>query len=213
MPIGKKTYQPFFSLGITGGIGSGKSTVAKMFKTQGARVIDTDEIAHKLTAPAGKAMAAIRQEFGADFVDRNGSLDRAKMRELVFQIPSARTVLENILHPLIKQEALDQAFLPGEGYVIFVVPLLAERPIWQDMASRILVVDCPEELQIERVIARSNMSREQVMAIMATQATREERRAISDDVILNDGDIDRLSAEVIRLDAIYRKISFMRNLN
>ncbi|MDL2285037.1 dephospho-CoA kinase [Oxalobacter sp. OttesenSCG-928-P03] len=209
MPVVNGSQTTAFSLGITGGIGSGKSTIAKLFAGHGAGVIDLDEIAHALTAPGGRAMAIIRETFGDEFVSENGALDRAKMRELVFQDPSARKRLENILHPMIHQEALDQAHRLKNDYVIFVIPLLVEQPIWQDMARRILLVDCPETLQVRRVMARSGMSKEQVEAIMAAQATREARRAIADDVILNDHDdgVESLLGEVARLDAEYKKMA------
>lgn len=210
MPISEKSHTVSFFLALTGGIGSGKSTVARLFAEHGAGVVDMDDIAHGLTAFDGRAMPLIRQEFGGTFINEDGSLNRAKMRELVFQDPSARKKLENILHPMIRQEALDQAACLKNDYIVFVIPLLAEQPIWQDMASRILVVDCPEELQIRRVIMRNQMSREQVESIMATQATRMERRAVADDVILNENGMEHLSAEVARLDVEYRKIAEKR---
>ncbi|MCL1886928.1 MAG: dephospho-CoA kinase [Betaproteobacteria bacterium] len=217
MRASRKSRIPFFSLGLTGGIGSGKSTVAKLFAECGAGVIDTDEIAHKLTAPGGRAMNMIRQEFGSAFMSEDGSLNRVKMRELVFQDSSAKKKLENILHPMIRQDALDQAAQLKNAYVIFVIPLLVEQPIWQDMVSRILVVDCPEALQIKRVMVRSQMDREQVESIIAAQATRAERRAVADDMILNDKGMEHLSAEVARLDAEYKKIvekeAMKENLN
>lgn len=207
MPGSQNAQPAFFSLGLTGGIGSGKSTVAALFAEHGAGIVDMDDIAHRLTAPGGKAMNVIRREFGDAYVSKDGSLDRARMRELVFQEPSAREKLENILHPMIRQHAWDQAVQLKTDYVIFVIPLLTEQPAWQEMASRILVVDCPEALQIKRVMARSGMTQQQVESIMATQATRAERKAIADDVILNDNAVENLSAEVGRLDAEYKKIA------
>ncbi len=207
MPGRYVSRSPLFSLGLTGGIGSGKSTVAKLFAEHGAGIVDMDDIAHKLTAPGGRAMAVIRREFGDEFVSEDGSLDRARMRVLVFQDPSARKRLENILHPMILQEAVDEAAQLDRDYLVFVIPLLTEQSIWQGIASYVLVVDCPEELQIQRVMARSNMRREQVESIMATQATRAERKAIADDVILNDDGVEKLSAVVASLDKKYRKIA------
>lgn len=207
MPRSQNAQSAFFSIGLTGGIGSGKSTVAKLFAEHGAGIIDMDDIAHRLTAPDGKAMDVIRREFGEAYVSDDGSLDRARMRELVFQEPSARKKLESILHPMIRQEAWDQAMRLKKDYVIFVIPLLTEQPVWQEMASRILVVDCPEELQIQRVMLRSGMLRQQVESIMATQATRTERKAIADDLILNNNGVENLSVEVSRLDAEYKKIA------
>lgn len=207
MPGSQHSQPAFFSLGLTGGIGSGKSTVAKLFAEHGAGIVDMDDIAHQLTAPGGKAMDVIRRDFGSAYVSEDGSLDRARMRELVFQEPQAREKLENILHPMIRQEAWDQAMRLKKDYVIFVIPLLTEQPVWQEMASRILVVDCPEALQIQRVMARSGMTQQQVESIMATQATRAARKMIADDVILNDNGVENLSVEVSRLDAEYKKIA------
>ena len=204
MPAIKDSNLPFFSLGLTGGIGSGKSTVSGLLQASGATIVDTDEIAHMLTAPGGAAIDSIGRTFGHDFVSNDGSLNRAKMRELVFQEPSARKTLEGILHPMIWQEALAQATRLTGNYVVFVVPLLVEQPRWQTMVSRILVVDCPEELQIERVMVRNNMSLEQVRSIMAAQATRAARLAIADDVVANDKNLEQLSKEIAHLDAQYR---------
>lgn len=213
MPGNESSQPAFFTLGLTGGIGSGKSTVATLFAERGARIVDMDDIAHKLTVPGGKAMDLIRQAFGDAYVRADGSLDRARMRELVFHEQEARKKLESILHPMIHQKAWDQAIQLNGSYVVFVIPLLTEQPVWQKMASRILVVDCPEELQITRVMARSGMTREQVQSIMMTQATRAQRKAIADDVILNDNGVENLSAEVARLDAEYKKIAAGRDLN
>lgn len=207
MPGTQISHTPVFSLILTGGIGSGKSTVAQLFAQHGAGVVDTDDIAHQLTTPHGKAMDAIRQVFGDDFINDDGSMNRTLMRELVFQDALAKKRLENILHPLIRQEALIQAATLDCDYVIYVIPLLTEQPVWQGMGSHVLLVDCPEELQIQRVMARSPLSREQILSIMATQASREERWAIADDVILNDNGIDVLNAEVARLHAEYKKIA------
>ena len=207
MSVSRKSSSVFFSLGLTGGIGSGKSTVTKLFAEHGAGVVDTDEIAHELTASGGLAIDQIRQVFGDAFISEDGSLNRAKMRELVFRDLDARKGLEKILHPMIRQEALDQAARLDHEYIIFVIPLLAEQPLWQKMVNRILLVDCPEELQIKRVMARNAMPPERVRSIMAAQATRAERRAIADDVILNNGNTESLVNEVGRLDAEYRKIA------
>lgn len=196
----------YFSLCITGGIGSGKSTVAKLFAEKGAGIVEMDSIAHELTKADGKAMPFILQEFGPEFVNADGSLNRQQMRELVFQADVARKKLEGILHPMIKSEALKQAENLQGNYIIFVIPLLAEQRVWQDLPHRVLLVDCPEELQIERVMARNHMTRSQVTAIMAAQATREERLAIADDVIVNNNEKEKLLEEVARLDEKYKKI-------
>jgi len=203
----KKISPPFFSVGITGGIGSGKSTIARLFAEKGAEIVEMDEIAHQLTAPDGKAMEAISKTFGEEFVNPDGSLNRAHMRELVFQDASARKKLEAILHPMIKEEAKKQARHSKGKYIIYVIPLLTEQVVWQDMPDRILLVDCPEEIQIERVMIRNKMTKEQVKAIMAAQASRSERLAIADDIILNDTEMDKLLAKVTYLDSKYKKFA------
>lgn len=140
-----------FKLGLTGGIGSGKTYVANLLAGWGASVIDTDQIAHALTAPEGLAIAPIRETFGADLIGPDGALDRARMRELVFATPAKRTALEGILHPLIAQEVFVQAQAATGLYAVFVVPLLVESGRWRDRIDRLCVVDCEETTQIERV--------------------------------------------------------------
>jgi dephospho-CoA kinase len=196
-----------FSIGLTGGIGSGKTTVANLFAERGATVIDTDAIARQLTVSGGIAIPSIRAEFGDGFIDASGAMDRSKMREAVFANPSQKERLESILHPLIRQEAERAANLAQTPYVIFVVPLLIESGRWWRRVSRVLVVDCPEELQISRVMERNAMSRDQVLAIMATQASRERRLDAADDIILNDGTSESLLPEVSRLHALYLALS------
>lgn len=178
------------SIGLTGGIGSGKSTVAALLVGHGATLVDTDAIAHALTAPGGAAMPALRQRFGDDVADADGALDRAKMRSLVFADPAAKQALEAILHPMIGAEAQRQAAAAetlGRGVVVFDVPLLTESSPWRARCQRILVVDCSAEVQVQRVMARSGWSADQVERVIAQQATRERRRAIADAVIFNDG--------------------------
>nr|WP_057926846.1 dephospho-CoA kinase [Burkholderia ambifaria] len=175
-----------FAIGLTGGIGSGKTTVADMFAARGASLVDTDLIAHRITAPAGLAMPAIEHAFGPDFVAADGSLDRAKMRALIFSDDDARRRLEAITHPLIRAETDREAREAQGPYVIFVVPLLVESDNWKARSDRVLVVDCPVETQIARVMRRNDFTREQVEAIIARQATREARLAAADDVIVND---------------------------
>lgn len=195
--------RPRFSVGLTGGIGSGKTTVADMFAARGAAVVDTDAIAHQLTAPGGAAIPAIHAEFGAPFLSANGALDRAKMRSYVFDEPHARTRLEAILHPLIRSET-ERAAANAQGpYLIFVVPLLVESGSWSERVARVLVVDIPEEEQLRRVILRSGLPPEQVRAIMAAQVTRAQRLAAADDVIDNTGDALALVPQVDRLHAQY----------
>ncbi|NEX64412.1 dephospho-CoA kinase [Noviherbaspirillum galbum] len=192
-----------FSVGLTGGIGSGKSTVADMFAARGAAIIDTDQIAHALTTPGGAAIPAIRAEFGEPFLTPEGAMDRAKMRAYVFHEPSAKLRLEAILHPLIRIETERAAAAAQGDYLMFAVPLLVESRNWKERVSRVLVVDCSEETQIRRVISRSGLPESQVRAIMQAQATRAERLAAADDVIRNDGDVIDLVPQVDRLHAMY----------
>ncbi len=192
-----------FSVGLTGGIGCGKTTVADMFAELGAAVIDTDVIAHSLTAPHGAAMPALIAEFGEEFATLDGALDRAKMRALVFTDATARARLEGILHPRIREATAAAAAIASGDYVIFVVPLLIESGSWRERVTRVLAIDCPEEIQVARVMARSGISEEQVRAIMAAQVTREQRRAAADDIILNDDGLDALRPQVELLHAMY----------
>jgi dephospho-CoA kinase len=192
-----------FSVGLTGGIGSGKSTVANLFASRGAALIDTDAIAHSLTAPGGIALAPVVAHFGGAFLTADGAMNRAMMREHVFNHPAEKTILEHILHPLIRQEVERAAQQAAGPYLLIAVPLLVESGRWRDRVRRILVVDCPEQLQIRRVVARNGMTAEQVRAIMATQASRAERLAVADDVIRNDAAPDSLVAQVDRLHSLY----------
>jgi len=176
-------------LGLTGGVGSGKSTLAAQLAACGAAVIDADAIARALTAPGGAAIAAIAETFGAAMIDANGALDRARMRALAFAQPGARQRLEAILHPLIAQETarqLAQAANAGHTLIVHDVPLLVESRRMRAEMCAVLVVDCPHEVQIERVMARSALSRAQVEAIIATQASRCQRLACADWVVYND---------------------------
>jgi dephospho-CoA kinase len=175
-----------FSIGLTGGIGSGKSTVADLFAARGVTLVDADLIAHQVTAPGGVAMPLIAGEFGDAFVAANGALDRTKMRELVFSDDTAKARLEAIIHPLIRAETERQRNAAGGAYHIVVVPLLVESGDWKARVSRVLVVDCPVETQIARVMKRNGFTRDQVLAIIAKQATREARIAAADDVVTND---------------------------
>jgi dephospho-CoA kinase len=192
-----------FSVGLTGGIGCGKTTVADMFAALGASVIDTDQIAHSLTAAQGAAMPALLAEFGAGFATPEGALDRAKMRALVFSDPGARARLEAILHPRIRDATAAAAAIATGPYVIFVVPLLIESGSWRERVTRVLAIDCSEETQVARVMTRSKLSAEQVRAIMATQVTREQRLAAADDVIVNEDGLEALRPQVERLHASY----------
>lgn len=196
-----------FSVGLTGGIGSGKSVVARLFAARGVSIVDTDQIAHGMTGPDGPAMAAIRAEFGAQYADAQGALDRAKMRALVFSDPSAKARLEAILHPRIRDAALAAAAAATGAYVMYDVPLLVESGTWRQRVSRVLVVDCPETVQIERVMARNGMPESQVRAIMANQATRAQRAAAADDIINNGGDLSALEEQVAHFHDVYLAFS------
>lgn len=196
-----------FSVGLTGGIGSGKTTVANMFAERGAALVDTDLIAHQLTAPGGGAMEAIRAEFGDDFLTVDGALDRARMRAKVFSDPLAKQRLESILHPLIRTETERAAAQASGSYLIFVVPLLVESSSWKERVSRVLVVDCPEELQVSRVRMRSGLEESQVRAIMAAQVSRDARLAAADDIVLNASTADALIPQVERLHALYVELA------
>ncbi|MES2350235.1 MAG: dephospho-CoA kinase [Pseudomonadota bacterium] len=197
-----------FSIGLTGGIGSGKSTVADMFAARGASIVDTDQIAHSLTAPHGAAMPAIVAEFGPEFADASGALDRARMRSLVFADAGAKARLEAILHPRIRDAALAAAAAATGSYVIFAVPLLVESGSWRERVTRILAVDCPEEVQIARVMTRNNLPEAQVRAIMAAQASRQQRLDAADDVIENGGGIEALEPQIDRLHHLYLEMSW-----
>jgi dephospho-CoA kinase len=188
-------------IGLTGGIGSGKSTVARLWAELGAVIIDTDAIAHALTAPGGAAIAPIAQQFGAAMINAAGALDRARMRELVFSRPEARADLEAILHPLIRQETERQAAAAPDGAVrVFDVPLLVESGRWRERVDRVLVVDCDEATQVARVVARSGWTPEAVQRVIAQQASRAQRRAVADAVLLNQGrTVDELRTEVAAL--------------
>lgn len=196
-----------FSVGLTGGIGSGKSTVSDMFAERGAAIIDTDRIAHALTAPGGIAIPSIRAQFGAAFLTGDGAMDRAKVREYVFAQPEAKARLEAILHPLIRIETERAAAEAVGAYPIFVVPLLVESGSWKQRVARVLVVDCPESLQVQRVMRRSGFGEAQVYAIMGAQTTRTERLAAADDVIVNDDGADALRPQVDRLHALYLSLA------
>jgi dephospho-CoA kinase len=192
-----------FSIGLTGGIGSGKTTVADLFAARGASVVDTDVIAHSLTAPDGAAMPAIVAQFGAAFADATGALDRARMRQLVFADPGAKARLEAILHPRIRDAALAAGAAATGSYVIYAVPLLVESGTWRARVARVLAVDCREDVQIARVMARNNLPEAQVLAIMAAQASRAQRLAAADDVIDNNDGVAALAPQIDRLHALY----------
>ncbi len=190
------------AVGLTGGIGSGKTTVAERLAALGAAVIDSDAISRELTAAGGGAIEAIRAAFGARFVTAEGALDRAAMRELAFADPAARERLEALLHPMIRERS-DRARREAAGpYVVLVVPLLCETG-GEARVARVLVVDAPESLQVERVVARSGLSPGQVRAVMAAQWPRWRRLQVADDVVCNGGPVSALGPQCERLHAKY----------
>ncbi|MFA7270312.1 MAG: dephospho-CoA kinase [Sterolibacterium sp.] len=194
-----------FIIGLTGGIGSGKSAAAAMFAELGAAVVDVDVIAHDLTAPGGAAMDAIRNVFGAKAIAADGALDRVAMRRLVFSDAAAKGRLEAILHPMIIAESRRRCktgLTSGAPYVVLVVPLLVESGGYRNRVARVLVVDCAENTQVSRVMARNGMTSEEVRRIMAAQASREERLTVADDTVDNDSDMDKLR---LQIEALHQK--------
>lgn len=194
-----------YLVGLTGGIGSGKSTVAGMFAVLGVRIIDTDLISHQLTQAGGAAVPALRDTFGPHVIDAQGALDRSRMRELVFNNPAEKRRLEAILHPLIFARTKLQAASPTDApYTLIVVPLLFESGRYADWLQRVITVDCPQESQIARTMQRSKLDEPAVRAIMAQQLSREERLALSDEVILNNVGLDDLKMQVV---GMHRRLS------
>jgi len=191
-----------FSVVLTGGIASGKTTVSDLFEELGVPVIDTDRIARELVEPGKPALKAIVKRFGPDYLDGEGQLDRRKMRTAIFTDPEARTRLENILHPLIGNEVIHRISALDADYCIIVIPLYANSGAYE-WVDRVLVVDAEEETQIARVMERDQINRAQAEAILASQASRQERLALADDVILNEGPLEQLAARVQELHARY----------
>ncbi|WP_303787146.1 dephospho-CoA kinase [Azovibrio restrictus] len=196
-----------FVVGLTGGIGSGKSTVAEAFVALGAGLVDTDVLARQLTSPGGAAMAALVDRFGAGIRAADGSLDRAAMRQRVFADPEARRALEAILHPLIRRQAEADIAALGAPYVLLAIPLLVETGRESYCLDRVLVVDCPEALQRSRVMARNGLSAAEVEAIMAAQASRAARLAVADDVLDNSGRPGDLAGPVAQLHRRYLQLA------
>ncbi len=194
-------------VGLTGGIGSGKSAVADAFAARGAPVCDTDRLAHALTAPGQAGLSAIAAAFGDRFIGPDGGLDRTRLRERVFADAGDRAKLEAILHPLIRSAALAAVRSWRAPYGLLVVPLLLERGGLVGVVRRVLVVDCPEDEQVRRVMSRSGLSQSAVRAIMATQLGRAERLARADDVIDNSGPQEALEPQVAMLDRRYRMLA------
>lgn len=196
-----------YVVGLTGGIGSGKSLVAEAFAALGVEVIDTDLLAHRLSAAGQPGFAPILAAFGDDMLGADGELDRAALRRLVFADARARARLEGLLHPLIAAEVARQVDGWRGAYGVIVVPLLLERAGLRSLANRILVVDCSEADQIERVVARNGLSPAEVRAIMAAQIDREHRLAAADDVLHNTAAPDAIAPQVEALDRRYRELA------
>ncbi|MGQ0510890.1 MAG: dephospho-CoA kinase [Betaproteobacteria bacterium] len=192
-----------FIVGLTGGIGSGKSAAADEFERLGATVVDTDRIAHELTRAGGAAIPGVRQLFGDSVIAADGAMDRKAVRERVFSDPAAKQRLEALLHPMIRAESERQIASAAAPYVVHVVPLLVESPDYRKRVQRVLVVDCPEAMQVERVRTRSGLPPETVRAIMRSQVSREKRLAAADDVIDNSGTVAALQKQVRELHKTY----------
>jgi dephospho-CoA kinase len=199
-----------YAVGLTGGIGSGKSAVAEAFASLGVEIVDTDALAHRLSARGQPGLSAIRAAFGDGVLAPNGELDRAALRSLVFADALARSRLEAALHPLIRAAAEREMRDWRGDYGIVVVPLLLERGGLGSITDRVLVVDCPEDEQVRRVVARSGWSSGEVRAIMATQLGRAERVAAADDVLDNSGAPDAIAPQVRALDRRYRELAAAR---
>ena len=177
-------------IGLTGGIGSGKSTFGALLQKRGAALVDSDQIARQVTGPGGAAIAAIAQRFGPEFVDDTGALDRGRMRELAYSAPDARTALEAIVHPLVSLHSSQQAQAAedaGTRVIVFDVPLLVESGRWVQRLDKVIVIDCPPAVQIQRVMSRSGLNQSTVEAILAAQSPRNIRRA-SADIVVHNGD-------------------------
>ncbi|GHU09998.1 dephospho-CoA kinase [Betaproteobacteria bacterium] len=198
-------------VGLTGGIGSGKSTVARAFVALGAGLVDTDKIAHRLTAIGGEALPLLTETFGAEILAADGSLNRALMRQKVFADTAARRRLENILHPLIRAHAFAEIAASRAPWWLIDIPLLAAVGRESYALDRVLVVDCPEHLQIERVMARSGLAEAEVVAMMSAQSSRAKRLAIADDVIDNSGSLADLQRQIAALHPRYLKMASVQD--
>ena len=194
-------------IGLTGGIGSGKSAAAEEFARLGATVVDTDAISHELTAAGGAAVAEIKRQFGSAFVDASGAMNRKRMRDLVFADVEEKQRLEALLHPMIRAESARRIAAASGPYTVHVVPLLIESPDYRERVGRVLVVDCPEDLQVARVRARSGLPEGEIRRIIATQIQRQKRLAAADDVIDNSGTIAAMQQQVRRLHQTYLKLA------
>lgn len=193
-------------IGLTGGVASGKTTVASLFAARGAVVLDTDQIAREVVEPGKPALAALAKALGGDILDRDGKLDRGALRQRLFADGAMRRRVEAILHPEILAELERQSHAVPGPYQVFVIPLLVESHL-ERVVDRILVVDCPEEDQVRRLMARDGESRERALAMLRAQASRQERLAVADDVVDNGGDSGALPAQVAALDRKYRELA------
>lgn len=193
-------------IGLTGGIASGKSAVADLFAARGVPVLDTDQIARDVVEPGTEGLAEVVTAFGTAVLGPDGRLDRRALRERVFAQPDDRRRLEAILHPRIRAELERRSAAAGGPYQVLVIPLLVEGA-GQTRVDRVLVVDCPEDIQVARLVARDGGTGAAARAILAAQASRTQRLAVADDVIVNDGPREALAAEVGRLDALYRRLA------
>jgi len=195
-------------IGLTGGIGCGKSTAAKLFEAQGACIIDTDAIAHRLTQRGGIAIPQIQAHFGSEFITAEGALDRSKMRGLIFSDAEAKHKLEKILHPLILETSKAELSACDDApYTILMAPLLLESPEFLQLTQRILLIDCTEQKQISRVMQRSQLDESQIRAIIAQQISSAERRSLADDIIQNNGSLDELTDQVSVLHRQYMSMN------
>ena len=199
-----------FSVGLTGGVGSGKSTIAAMLTACGAAIIDADAIAHRLTDTGGAAIEAVRESFGTEAIAADGSLDRARMRARVFSDSAALRRLESLLHPMIRavmRERGAELIAGGSPYVVYVVPLLVETGNWRGNVDRVLLIDCSEATQMARVCARSGLDEKMARKIIASQATRQQRLSVADDVLLNEAPLDQIERNVQHLHSAYLRFA------
>lgn len=194
-------------IGLTGGIGSGKTTVSDMFSELGIQIIDADIISRNLTASGGKAIQLIEKNFGTHSIDSNGGMDRKYIRELVFNSPKERKKLESILHPLIREEILEKVRKALGQYSLLSVPLMNKNSVWPTLCDRILLVDCPEEEQIKRVQIRSKLSEAEIKKIISSQSAAIEKLSFADDVIFNFNSLEALQQKVLQLHELYLRLS------
>jgi dephospho-CoA kinase len=198
------------TVGLTGGIGSGKSAASLRFKELGAHIIDTDLISHELTAPQGQAINAIAQQFGDAALNNEGGLNRAYMRSLIFNDETARQKLENILHPLIQKKAITALDCDAGPYNVLVVPLLTEKPTWQQHMQTIVLIDCTENLQIQRVAQRNQLPETLILQILQTQASRDERIRLANHIVHNNGSLQSLYQQIDNLHLEFTNVAITK---